>query len=192
MQHAFCLIAIVASVVLGAGGASAATLNVVGGELLGASGVIVDGNSYDVQFLDGTCIALYSGCDEVSDFTFQSSAAADLASQALLDQVFIDGVGIFFDAIPELTNGCTLFSLCDAITPFSVDAGNVFAVFAENVIGDPDTSFATGIGPNTFDSSGVSQLVYAVWAPVPEPNTALLLSMGLAGLGWRGRELRAS
>lgn len=37
-----------------ASGASAATLNVVGGQLLGASGVIVDGSSYDVAFLDGT------------------------------------------------------------------------------------------------------------------------------------------
>lgn len=37
-----------------ASGASAATLNVVGGQLLGASGVIVDGSSYDVTFLDGT------------------------------------------------------------------------------------------------------------------------------------------
>ena len=50
-----------AVLVLMAGGAQAATLNVVGGQLMGASGVLVDGSLYDVQFLDGTCIDLYSG-----------------------------------------------------------------------------------------------------------------------------------
>jgi hypothetical protein len=50
---------------------------------MGASDVLVDGSLYDVQFLDGTCIDLYDGCDEVSDFTFQTSASAVLASQAL-------------------------------------------------------------------------------------------------------------
>ena len=71
--------------VLMAGGAQAATLNVIGGILHGASDVLVDGNLYDVQFLDGTCIDLYDGCDDVSDFTFQTQASAALASQALLD-----------------------------------------------------------------------------------------------------------
>ena len=83
-----------------AGAAQAATLNAVGGQLMGASNVLVDGNLYDVQFLGGTCIALYNGCDAVSDFTFQTSAAAGLASQALLDQVFIDGGGGSFDTDP--------------------------------------------------------------------------------------------
>ena len=73
--------------VLMAGSAQAATLNVVGGQLMGASNVLVDGNLYDVQFLDGTCIDLYNGCDEASDFTFQTQASAVLASQALLDQL---------------------------------------------------------------------------------------------------------
>ncbi len=69
---------------LASSSASAATLNVSGGQLLGASGVIVDGSSYNVQFLDGTCISLYNGCDALSDFTFQTVAAVVLASQALL------------------------------------------------------------------------------------------------------------
>jgi hypothetical protein len=75
--------------VLMAGGAQAATLNVVGGQLHGAFGVDVGGTLYNVEFLDGTCIALFNGCDAVSDFTFQSSALAAAASQALLDQVFL-------------------------------------------------------------------------------------------------------
>ena len=50
-----------------ASNAYAATLNVVDGQLMGASNVSVDGSLYDVQFLDGSCIDLYNGCDEVSD-----------------------------------------------------------------------------------------------------------------------------
>ncbi|MCH2186655.1 PEP-CTERM sorting domain-containing protein [Myxococcota bacterium] len=90
--------------------AGAANLNVAGGQLMGATGVIVDGSSYNVAFLDGTCIALYDGCDEASDFTFQTAAAATLASQALLDQVFLDGIGLF-DSNPALTNVYAVWSI---------------------------------------------------------------------------------
>ena len=106
---------------LNASSAFAATLNVVGGQLMGASNVLVDGSLYDVQFLDGTCIDVYNGCDqwqgEDSDFTFQTVESASLASQALLDQVFLDGVDLFFSDF-ELTNGCTSSLQCRAITPY--------------------------------------------------------------------------
>ncbi|MAG92484.1 MAG: hypothetical protein CMJ48_01855 [Planctomycetaceae bacterium] len=107
-----------AGLVLMAGGAQAATLNVVGGQLMGASNVLVDGSLYDVQFLDGSCIDLYNGCDDLSDFTFQTEASATLASQALLDQVFLDGVDGLFDADPALTNGCSDVWQCGIQTHF--------------------------------------------------------------------------
>jgi hypothetical protein len=47
-----------AVLVLMAGGAQAVTLNVIGGQLIGASNVLVDGSLYDVQFLEGSCIDL--------------------------------------------------------------------------------------------------------------------------------------
>ena len=97
--------------------ARAASLNVAGGQLMGATGVFVDGTSYNVAFLDGTCIALYDGCDEASDFTFQTAALATLASQALLDQVFLDGIGLF-DSNPALTNGLTHANTGSALTPY--------------------------------------------------------------------------
>jgi hypothetical protein len=65
-------IVLAVGLVLVASGAQAATHNVVGGQLHGASDVLVDGNLYDVQFLDGNCIHLYNGCDDVSGFTFQT------------------------------------------------------------------------------------------------------------------------
>jgi opacity protein-like surface antigen len=49
--------------VLMASSAQAATLDVVGGQLHGAFGVDVNGSLYDVEFLGGTCIELFDGCD---------------------------------------------------------------------------------------------------------------------------------
>jgi len=44
------------------------TLIVNGGQLEGATGVDVGGTLYDVEFLDGTCVTLYMGCDSVDGF----------------------------------------------------------------------------------------------------------------------------
>src|SRR5690606_7201977 len=51
-------------------------------ELLGATGVAVDGALYDVLFVDGSCIALFDGCDAPTDFAFTAQAAAEAAAQA--------------------------------------------------------------------------------------------------------------
>lgn len=98
--------------------ANAVTLNVVGGQLLGASNVLVDGDIYDVEFVDGTCIALFDGCNSPSDFAFTNSGSAALAAQALLDQVFVDGGAGQFDPDPALTTGCTNSSFCRPFVSF--------------------------------------------------------------------------
>ena len=83
----------------------------------GSAAVLIAGMLYDVTFLDGTCIALFDGCDEVADFDFTNEADALLAAQALLDQVFIDSALGLFDIAPELTFGCgALFSKCSTVT----------------------------------------------------------------------------
>ena len=90
------------------------------GILTGATGVNVGGTLYDVEFVDGTCVALFTGCDQPSDFTFTTAADADVASQALLDQVLLDtGVGAF-DSNPALTFGCSNSIICFVDTPYHV------------------------------------------------------------------------
>lgn len=187
------LLSIAVLCLLAASSASAATLNVVGGQLLGASGVIVNGNSYDVAFVDGTCISLFDGCDEPSDFTFNQQGLASDASQALLDQVFLD-LGASpqdYDSSPELTSGCGIGTLCSAITPWRYkNASDVDAYLANNNSdATPDTNTLNKFQSRTADLSADSSAVYAVWTPsvIPEPGTALLMGLGLIALSVRNR-----
>ena len=69
-----------------AGSVNAATVVMSGGQLMGATGVEVNGASYDVAFLDGSCNSLYNGC---TGLPFTTSSEGLAASQALIDQVMI-------------------------------------------------------------------------------------------------------
>ena len=171
--------------------ASAATIITDGfGKIAGASDVIVDGNSYDVSFVDDSCAVLFSGCDDSSDFAFTTSAQAQAASQALLDQVFLDFDALqSFDADPEKTVGCTNSGLCRALTvyAFSSTPGTVVGVTADNNQFEVDDIVTLNIGVgDTLDLGDVSIATYAVWTAnsgaVPLPPSAYLMSLSLAGL----------
>jgi len=191
-------------VILAANGAQAATLDVIGGQLYGASDVDVGGTLYDVEFVDGTCIVLFNGCDDATDFTFTDQASADLASQALLDQVFLDVSAGSFDSSPALAVGCDDLEVCGVLIPFDGNSSNAFSA-SISVNKAPVPSMVNFLGiPYAIDSVGEilggqahidtgeaitsgrpnDALVWARWqsAPIPEPNTAILLGLGMAGL----------
>lgn len=156
--------------------ANAATLNVVDGQLMGAYDVNVDGALYDVAFVDGSCNSLFNGC---SDFLFSTSAQAASASQALLDQVFINE----FDTNPALTNGITSAVVGQIYTPYNA---GVSTSYARNSSGGA-ADFVNSAGLSQFfNSTDSSTSVYAVWSSaseVPVPAAAWLFGSGVVGLG---------
>ncbi len=170
--------------------ANALSLDVQDGQLMGASGVNVSGKLYDVSFVEGTCIEVFSGCDENSDFLFGGDRGlADLASQALVDQVFIDGPLGLFGTHAELTNGISDTAYGFVLTGSSAgsNAGGAVAIinsagYAPNP-GQEIGSFIYWSGADTADFSG-ARTVWGVWsaAEVPAPATLVLLLTGLFGI----------
>jgi hypothetical protein len=181
----------ITAITLSAPTATAAGLNVVGGQLQGATNVNVGGVLYDVDFVDGTCIALFDGCDENDDFTFKTNADGLLAAQALLDQVFLDGPLGNFDTHPEFTTGCSDTDLCFPIIPYSVDnpqfPGYLKVAVAYNrnpTYGTDSTSYNFFTHP-TWDVTDYTNRNYAIFtksAVVAEPTALPLLGTGLLAL----------
>ena len=171
-------------------------------KLFFASGVIVDGGTYTVSFLDGTCIDTFSGCDELGDFDFTTLETANLAAQALLNQVFVDVPVGAFDSEPELTRGCTFIIECTAFIPFGFIGNEINPILwrgAQNH--SPESNQFDMLGGGNLDPNG-DRADASVWArfaltapppvpsPVPLPGALPLFLSALAGLGlmgWRRR-----
>ena len=163
-----------------AGSASAATLVVSGGQLMGATGVEVNGASYDVEFVEGSCNSLFNNC---TDFTFTTSSTSQDASQALLDQVFI-GV---YDTSPALTNGIETSYQGVIFTPYGRRGSLEFdQTYARNKSGAGD-EVQLGYFKRSYDLSANTGSAFARWSPasvsaVPLPAAAWLFISAIVGL----------
>jgi hypothetical protein len=157
------------------------------GQLFGAKNVDVEGVLYNVSFVEDSCIAIFDGCNDVSDFDFQSVATASAAAQALLDQVLLDsGLGLF-DTNPSLVNGIGSSSSSHLMIPFALPDSRAFFRSAFNSNG------TDSIGNGSFHAiNNTSNDPSTVWvdfsqASVGEPGAALLLTVGFASLYVRRR-----
>jgi hypothetical protein len=193
------LLAVPALLMLGLLGpaAHAASLNVVDGNLLGASGVMLGDSLYDVNFVGGTCKIAFNGCDFGFSFLFKNFNDAFDASRALLSQVLIDGPMGSFGSEPSRTNGISL-SYGFIYTPVRNVSGFVESAVIRNQILSSSDQVFRGDFRSIKDFSNDQGATLAVWsyaAPpsqVPLPPAYLLLLGGMVSLATCGcRSLRA-
>jgi hypothetical protein len=165
------------------------------GDLVAATGVDIGGTLYDVTFQDGTCVALFSGCNGSGDFAFNDLTAAQAAAQALLDQVFRDLIIGLFDSHPERTGGCENTISCTAFVPYAGDGAFVTFAGAANTASEPSDGVVSNVMTASNDPTTVDNTVYAVFTravatdadPVPEPDMIGLTILGLGALLARRR-----
>ncbi|ARN75477.1 VPLPA-CTERM sorting domain-containing protein [Oceanicoccus sagamiensis] len=176
-------------ILMAASNSSFAALIVNSGMLMGATDINVEGTLYNVEFKDGSCSGLFSGCDEASDFTFSTQSSAQSASIALERQVYRMSE---FIGVPALTNGC-----------YDDYACNIITVYSTNVVITSSATYGYGSYYNmlpgplydkfgdkllNIDMESISDEVYAVWtvadtpSAVPVPGAAWLLGSALVGL----------
>jgi hypothetical protein len=187
MNNQRTLVLLAVALLTGSMASHAVTLQIdVNGVLTGASDVDVGGILHDVQFLDGSCVSLFSGCDNATDdFAFTNSADALIAAQALLEHAFTDTPSGQFGTHPELTHGCSEPGFCGVFIPYAISNGAFALVDAENFFLDEfDKVIEFASDPNT-DTAQNGSFTFAVWslASAPEPGAFGLLALGLAGFG---------
>ncbi|MET0072507.1 MAG: hypothetical protein ABW096_20940 [Candidatus Thiodiazotropha sp.] len=165
---------------------TSAELDVRNGVLFGAAGIDVNGASYNVAFVDGSCISLFSGCDEPTDFFFHDRDQTEDANQALLEQVLIDTTEGMFDSDPGTTNGCYDTNSCWIVTPIQATVGNTFysGLLRNN---DETRTDSIGAGGSYSRDADYSLTVYrdrtfAVWSPVPVPGAFWLFGSAIIGI----------
>jgi hypothetical protein len=175
--------------------ASAANLTVSGGELVGATNLLIDGKAYNLELVEGTCAQVFGQCDSNAAFTFKTRETALIAGRAIVDQVLIDGAQGNFKSDYTKTFGCEPNNVfftggaCFIYLPYSVNSANipVIGVFNSDVAGGNESASAGNAATPTLDTTGQAHLVWARFTAVPEPSSWALLIAGFAAIGGAAR-----
>lgn len=155
------------------------------GKLTGAKDVSVNGNLYDVEFAAGTFQSVFgSQQNYVMDLEFGRAA-----TNALFEQVFIDGEFGMFDSDPNLTSGCEGISTsnyCGVMTPYALGLRrgvfSVWTIFTNNHDEDVNDNFAFLTWIDYNSSMSYTDQTWARWSvasSVPEPSNYAMMMLGL-------------
>lgn len=150
------------------------------GLLTGATGVVVGDETFDVSFVDGACIDIFSGCEDSGNFTFKTFESAKLAAAALEATVFLDSEQGNFDSIPSKVRGCSgPITPCSIMTPFGFSAVSPAEISDVSFINAPQRMDPGPIsGASDFVAKGRTKnkktkpviSVWAVWSSLsPKP-----------------------
>ena len=156
-------------------------------QLISIQGIEYRGSLYDVEFVDGRCTELFSGCDDLSDFTFQSGRDAGGMANLLKNDIILNRPEGAFDSNPALTLGCTFSVQCQMIIPFGFTSTGEFR-YAAFLNGRTDTVIYEALSP-TRDLAIEGTRTFARFSPatatgaVPEPSTWALLILGFFCVG---------
>jgi len=170
--------------------------DVQNGTLMGASGIEINGEIYSVSFVDGSCETAYVGCDS-NLFDFTTVGTAEMAFNALIDQVFLDAVSVNgviynFDTNFNLTNGCAYSGLCEIWVPYErVSDTNVKSVWGYNHSNEANDRIMSNnyISPISYGNTQTymifTDFVRMEVETVPEPSTLAIFALGIMGLASR-------
>ena len=155
------------------------------GILMGATRVMVAGKLFDVEFADGECGGIANLCDTPSNFMFNTSEAARAASQALLDQIFLD----IYDENYTLTNGCQNLiwdrSMCAILTPYETQFIDPYVFIKTEMLINGITNELQSFGLLGTDSTKTTwdYATYAIWrecVETPESNLNFVFLLAVA------------
>lgn len=171
------------AIFLNALSSSGAELVVVEGEVIGAVDVKVLGVTYNVSFVDGSCIDVFNGCDDAAaDFPFNSEDS-QTASTALRSLI----MGTLPRPLPATYRGCSLTNQCLIRTPgvFLTPTTVQFGAVSIHSLGEPSSIPTDNTGPD-YDDENRTMAVWTVAPQVPAlAPLGMVMLVGLMGLaGW--------
>lgn len=154
------------------------------GKLFSITNVAYENSVFNIDFVDGTCIEVFEGCDSEDDFPFPGVSGYQ-ASDFLLNELLTDRNGLF-DQSPYLINGCTDPNLCVIYTPIKLyNDGRILRASADNFSDESLDKVSGRISNRTHDKTILVNATWAKWSEtavsVDEPSALILLliSFGL-------------